>query len=345
MSKKKVTFIISCLYGHGGTNRVATLLANGLSAHHDITILSRYSHENTYQLSHRVKDTKFEGNSLSFISQCKQYIALNHPDIVIIHTMSKLTPALLLGGIKAKRIWSIEHISYDFHSLLYKQLRKRLYKKVDKVITLTKSDAMNYNVFHSNVTVIANPNPFQIKVSLSKCPSKIIVAIGRLTYQKGYDLLLKAWLLVEQSYPDWSLHIYGEGEDRGQLAKIIKKHTLNSVTLKGLTNNVEKVYDQAALYVMSSRFEGLPVVLIEAQSRGLPIVSFNCPSGPAEIVHHNVDGILVENGNIQALANSMIKMMADSSLREAMAKQALQSAKKYQIDTIIKKWLVLIEHS
>ena len=343
-----IIFVIASLEGFGGTNRVATSLANGLSKNHNITVISKHSHRNTYQLSNRVKDTKFEGNSLSFISQCNQYIALNYPDIVIIHTMGKLTPALLIGGIKAQSIWSIEHISYDFHSLLYKQLRKRLYKKVDKIITLTKNDALNYKPFHSDVTVMANPTPLQLKtdkiIGVSKTLNNI-VSIGRLTYQKGFDRLIKAWSLVEAKYPNWTLSIYGEGEDKEKLEKIIMDKNLKNIILKGLTNDIQAAYDNAAFYVMSSRFEGLPVVLIEAQSRGLPIVSFDCPSGPAEIVHHNIDGLLVENGNTVALANAMIKMMEEPQLRQKMANQALKSAQAYHIDEIIEQWLHLLKNS
>ena len=158
-------------------------------------------------------------------------------------------------------------------------------------------------------------------------------------------MLIEAWLLVEAKHPNWLLNIYGEGEDRSKLEKMIADKNLNNITLKGLTNDVQAVYDTAAFYVMSSRFEGLPVVLIEAQSRGLPIVSFDCPSGPAEIVHNNIDGVLVENGNVLALAESMIKLIEDDSLRKLMSKHSLKAAKVYQIETITQKWLFLLENS
>ena len=341
----KIAFIIASLEGYGGTNRVATLLANGLSSHHDITIVSRYSLKNTYPLNDEVKDIKFTGNNLSFLWQCRQYIDDRSFDVVIIHTMSKLTPALLLGGIKAKNVWSIEHISYDFHSFMYKQLRKKLYTKINKVITLTQNDASNYKPFHNDVAVMVNPSslPLKIDSTLTKKPtSKTIVSIGRLTYQKGYELLIKAWSLVEPLHSNWSLHLYGDGEDKEKLENLIASFNLQNIVLKGSTNDVQAVYDNAGFYIMSSRFEGLPVVLIEAQSRGLPIVSFDCPSGPAEIVHHGIDGILVQNGNVLALAEAMIHMIENPQLRQAMAREALQSAQTYHIDTVIDKWLALL---
>lgn len=339
----KLIFVIASLEGFGGTNRVATLLANALSLNHDITILSRHNNKNTYLLNSLVKDIKFKGSNLSFIYQCKKYISLDAPDIVIVHTMSKLTPALLISSINSKHIWSIEHISYDFHSFLYKQLRKKLYKKLDKIITLTKNDALNYKSFHSDVVVMANPTSLPLKIDTVIGSSKTIISIGRLTYQKGFDFLIEAWAAIEQRHSDWSLHIYGEGEDEYKLMKMIAESNLNNIVLKGSINDVQAVYDDAAFYVMSSRYEGLPLVLIEAQSRGLPIVSFDCPSGPSEIIHHDIDGILVENSNAPALATAMTKIITSAQLRQAMSSQALKSARTYHIDKVVEKWLVLLE--
>lgn len=338
-------FIINSLEDRGGTERVASLLANELSTFYRITILSRQANTsaNAYYLSDRVKDVKFQGNNWHFINQCKQYIYSNHPDIVLIHTMSKLTSALLLNGIKAKNIWSLEHISYDSHSWIFKQLRKQLYSKLDRIITLTNNDAINYKQFSNNVKTIANATPLKIKKSSYQNNSKIIVSIGRLTCQKGYDYLIRAWSLVEKSYPDWSLYIYGEGESREKLEQMVRNHKLSNIRLKGMTNNVQNVYDNAAFYVMSSRFEGLPVVLIEAQSRGLPIVSFDCPLGPAEIISEGIDGYLVENGNVEMLAERIAYLIDNESIRQAFSANALISAKRFEPEQIINQWITLID--
>lgn len=340
-----IIFIINSLEDRGGTERVASLLANELSTFYRITILSRQVNTlaNAYYLNDRVTDIKFQGNSWYFINQCKQYIYSNHPDIVIIHTMSKLTSALLLSGIKTKNIWSLEHISYDSHAWIFKQLRKRLYSKLDVIVTLTNDDAVNYKRFSNNVKIIANATPLKIKKISHQNNSKIIVSIGRLTYQKGYDYLIRAWSLVEKIYPDWSLHIYGEGESREKLEQMVRNNKLRNIRLKRMTNNVQNVYDNTAFYVMSSRFEGLPVVLIEAQSRGLPIVSFNCPSGPAEIISEGIDGYLVENGNVEMLAERIGYLIDNDSIRQVFSANALISAKRFEPDQIINQWITLID--
>ena len=338
----KIAFIIASLEGYGGTNRVATLLANGLSSHHDITIVSRYSLENTYPLNDEVKDIKFTGNNLSFLWQCRQYIDDRSFDVVIIHTMSKLTPALLVAGVKANAIWSFEHTSYELHSWRYKRLRKRLYHKLSKVVTLNHSDEQHYIDLCQSVSLVSNPAPLEISGTVCDNSSKTIVSLGRLAPEKGYDLLIEAWSQIEQDYPMWSLDIHGDGEEQEKLNKMIVDRRLKNVGLKGVAHDVQAVYDDASFYVMSSNYEGFGMVLIEAQSRGLPIVSFDCPSGPAEIVHHGIDGILVQNGNVLALAEAMIHMIENPQLRQAMAREALQSARTYHLDTVIDKWLALL---
>ena len=339
----RIVFVIASLEGFGGTNRVATLLANKLSLYYEVAILSRYCSNNTYLLDRAVADIKFIGNNLSFIKQCKQYIQQNNPDIVIVHAMSKLTPVLLLSGIKAKNIWSLEHISYEFHSWIFQQLRKRLYSKLDKIITLTNHDAENYKQFSNNVKVIANATPLEIKNKTYQTKSQTIVSIGRLTYQKGYDRLVEAWSLVEKKYPDWSLHIFGEGEDGEKLEQMIRDYKLSNISLKGMTNDVQSLYDNAAFYVMSSRFEGFGMVLIEAQSRGLPIVSFDCPSGPAEIISEGIDGYLVENGNVEMLAERIGYLIDNESIRQAFSANSLISARRFEPEQITNQWINLIE--
>lgn len=341
-----IVFIINSLEDRGGTERVATILANALSDKYNVSIVSRKSKDNipnAFKLNDAVNDIKFTGNNFSFIKQCKSYVAQSKPDIVIIHTMSKLTPVLLLGSIKADKIWSLEHISFAFHNDLFRYLRHNFYKKLDKVITLTHEDAKNYTFIADKVLVIANSNPLSIRQPVDSLDSKIIVSIGRLTSQKGYDLLIKAWTLVEKKHPDWSLHIYGEGEDKEKLERLITRFNIQSITLQGTTNNVRSIYDGASIYVMSSRFEGFGMVLIEAQSRGLPIVSFDCPSGPAEIISEGIDGYLVENGNVKMLAERIAYLIDDGPMRQVFSANALISAKRFEPEQIITQWITLID--
>lgn len=344
---KNIVFIITSLQNYGGTERVATLLANRLSDNHNITILSRdiNGKKNAYHLLNNVTDKKFKTNSLGFLNSIKQYINHESPDIVVIHTMSKLTPCLLLSGLKAKNIWSLEHTSFLFSPFIFRTLRKLLYHKVDKVIALTQRDKLNYLSFVDNAYVIPNISPFPITNKEYNAESKTIITIGNLEHHKGYDLLLKAWEQVTSLHPEWKLEIYGAGSERANLEKYCNNKQLTTVEFRGVTTCPLEVYDSAALYVMSSRYEGLPLVLIEAQSRGLPIVSFDCPYGPAEVVHHNVDGLLVPLSDVSALAQSIIRLIENQSLRKEYSLKARKSAEKFTETYIINKWLSLIEGS
>ncbi len=340
----KIFFIIASLGNCGGTERVATSLANQLSDVYQITILSKGfgNKKNAYLLKNTINDIKFTGGTVRFIMQCKRYIAQSKPDLIIIHTMSKLTPVLLLAGIKADNIWSLEHISFDFHNHLFRYLRHKLYKKLDKVITLTHEDAKNYSFIADKVSVNANSNPLPIRQSFDSLDSKMVVSIGRLTSQKGYDLLIKSWSLIEKKHPDWSLHIYGEGKDKEKLEGLITRSNLHNITLQGIISDVQSVYDSASIYVMSSRYEGFGMVLIEAQSRGLPIVSFDCPSGPAEIIEDGINGYLVKNADIEALADRISYLIDNEFVRQNFSNNALISAKRFEPEVIIKQWVDLI---
>src|SRR5690606_11979601 len=184
--------------------------------------------------------------------------------------------------------------------------------KVDKILVLSEDDKHNYNSFHKNVFLIKNPSPFEVKKDLKyNIESRTIISLGRLTHQKGYDLLLKAWAKIEDLYPEWNIEIYGDGNDLEKLLDIKDKLKLERIEFKGLTDNTPQVYEKASFFVMSSRFEGFGMVLIESHSFGLPTVSFNCPFGPSDIIEHEYNGLLIENGNIDKLAQGIERFILD----------------------------------
>lgn len=344
---KKIFFIISSLQSLGGTERVVATLANHLCKVYDITILSQDLNikDNAYPLDPSIKDIKSPKGSLNFILHIKKHIKYENPDFVVIHTMSKLTPILLLSGITARRLWSMEHISYEFHNKLFQQLRVLLYSKLDKVLVFTENQKEIYANFSTNVDIIKNPSPLDINNKAYNKDSKTIISIGRLTYQKGYDILIKSWAEIERSHPNWSLNIYGEGEDKKDLIRLIKKYSLKNIHLKGQTFDICSIYDSASFYVMSSRYEGLPMVLIEAQSRGLPIVSFDCPTGPNEIVKNGVNGILTPPNDYVCLSKNIDTLIKNPSIRSKMSTKSLELSKQFLTSEVAKSWINYFESS
>lgn len=170
-----------------------------------------------------------------------------------------------------------------------------------------------------------------------------MLAVGRLTYQKGFDLLLDAWIHVNKSMPDWRLVIVGEGEDRDGLTEFITENKLTtSVELVGNSDDMSSYYKEAEIFCLSSRFEGFGMVLIEALAFGLPIVSFDCEVGPAEILA-DTGSILVSQNDTSKLASSLVKMMSDSKQREAISIRSKKKAQIYQPNSIIDQWIDLLE--
>lgn len=340
-----IHFIITSLQNHGGTERVVTTLANHIVKKYNVTIISQdiNGKKNAYYLDPAVKDIKFPKGNIRFLLSAKKYTQEHKPDYIVIHTMSKLTPLLLLCGVKGKNIWSMEHISYEFHSIIFKILRGALYNRLDKILVFTEGQKQIYSKFNRSINIVKNPCPLDITSLPYNNDSKSIVTIGRLTSQKGYDLLIESWALIENKHPDWSLNIYGEGEDKKRLKGLIKKHCLKKVYLKGHTSNVSQIYDSASFYVMSSRYEGLPMVLIEAQARGLPIVSFDCPTGPKEIVEDNITGLLVPSTNVNKLSEAIEKLISNVEMRQTMSNNAKETSKQFLTTEVVKTWVNLFE--
>lgn len=343
---KKIFFIIYSIEKFGGSERVATSIANGLCNEFNVSILSRGnpSQPNAYELNPCVNSIKFTGNILLFLKSIKKHIKKEKPDLVVIHTMSKLTPLLLLSNLKAKSIWSLEHTSFEFHPRLFKIIRKIKYNKLDNILVLTQAQKDIYHKLnhHLNVMVMPNPSPFPISNKKYDLSSRTVVSIGSLEYHKGFDLLIDSWAMIYKNHPEWSLHIYGEGSEKKNLELKVKKLGIDNIKFKGQTTEACDVYDKASFYVLSSRYEGLPMVLIEAQARGLPLISFECQSGPAEIIENNVNGILVPSNNTNKLTEAIELLINNSNTRSDMSDQNKFIAEKFLLPTIIKSWVKLI---
>lgn len=214
-------------------------------------------------------------------------------------------------------------------------------KKLDRLIVLTNEDKANWKELH-NVTTI--PNPLNVFPSVeSEQRNKKAIAAGRYCYQKGFDLLIEAWTIVAREHPDWILEIYGAGNRDEYIKLVAEKGISNSVIINPATDNIYNRYADASLFVFSSRFEGFGMVLLEAMATKLPVVSFACPCGPRDIISDGKDGILVENGNVKELADKICYLIENEDVRKEMATNAVEKAKLYSVDVIMKKWLDLFE--
>ncbi len=220
------------------------------------------------------------------------------------------------------------------------QLDKKV-KQLDKFVVLTHEDATYWKGL-TNLMVI--PNPITIKNEhYSDCVAKIAIAVGRYTYQKGFDILLSAWKMVYKKLPDWQLYIYGGGDRDAYIDQVKKMGLESGVHCEGPITNITEKYLESSIFILSSRFEGLPLVLMEAMSVGLAPVAFACPCGPKDIIKDGENGLLCKNGDTTELASKICELIEDKNLRKVIGQNAANSIKKYSLDNIMHQWNDLFE--
>ncbi|WP_328854305.1 glycosyltransferase family 4 protein [Microbispora hainanensis] len=229
------------------------------------------------------------------------------------------------------------------------QVRKRItrsYGRHDAVVTLTRADLRAYERAFEKargdrpavLARVPNATP-RLGGGVSPLTTKTVVTVGRLTWGKGYDLLIRAWAHVTARHPDWTLRIYGGGPRQEKLQASIDKRGLSErVFLEGPAEDVGAVLADASMFVLSSRHEGMPMVILEAMSKGVPVVSYDCPTGPGEMVAHGHDGLLVKAGKIHAMADAICTLIEDEDLRRRMGANALKTAARNDIDVIGARW-------
>ncbi|MFB6958460.1 glycosyltransferase [Streptomyces sp. NPDC056309] len=216
---------------------------------------------------------------------------------------------------------------------------KRYYNDVDRLLALTQEDADLWVAEGMN-NVGFMPNPLSIVPDTpSPRTEKVVVNVGRLSHEKGVDMLLDAWAEAVPKQPGWTLRIYGRGESEAQLKRQCAELGLeDSVDFAGQTDDVPGALRASSVFVQSSRGEGFPLVLLEAMATGVPCVAFDCAPGVREIVAHESNGLLARPGNTSELARHLVRLMADERLRDTMGDEALRSAHRFDPDVITQRW-------
>jgi glycosyltransferase involved in cell wall biosynthesis len=235
-----------------------------------------------------------------------------------------------------------EHMHLGAHRPRLERDMRRHYRRLTALTVLTDADRAAYG-FVPRVERIPNAVP-PLGGERAKLDAPVIVAAGRLTPQKGFDLLIRAFAPLAAEFPDWTVRIHGSGADRAALQSLIAEHGLTGrVLLMGPTAHMGEALADGSVFAFSSRFEGFGMVLVEAMSKGLPVVSFDCPHGPAEIVHHGRDGLLVPAEDVGAFTSALRELLADDERRRAMGAAALESAAAYAPAAIGARWDALLE--
>ena len=218
---------------------------------------------------------------------------------------------------------------------------ERIVRPFDRFVVLTEEDATLWGAL-PNLRVIPNPLPFYSD-SPSDCSAHQLLAMGRYDEQKHFDLLIDLWAQLAPDYPDWRLVIAGDGKLRPELTAQVERLGLKSVELMRPTHQVQELYRASSIYTMTSRYEGLPMVLIEAQQMGLPIVSFACPCGPRDVITDGVDGYLLEVGDHAGFIQALRRLMDSEAERQRMGAAARIASERYDLEHIMKSWLALFD--
>ena len=374
----KIVYLTPALYMAGGVERVLTLKANYFAEHfgYDITIILTEGSDKPlfYKLSDKIKVVNLsigfeELWTCSFVKKIFVYLKKQRqfkkaltkelmsirPDITIslLRREINFINNIPDGSRKIGEL-HINRANYRNFNTQNVGLVKRLFAKLwshnlvthlrrlNKLVVLTEKDRKAW-VELDNVVAIPDPLSLYPK-KVSPLIEKRVVAVARYSHEKGIDLLLQAWAIAEKHALGWRLDVYGDG-DRTPYNQLMEDLHIDRsrCELHGRTDNVETEYVNSSIFVLSSRFEGFGMVLTEAMACGLPVLSFDCPWGPRSIITDSADGLLVDNSNVEALADGLTRLMGDDDLRHRMAANGIKNVQRFSIDYIAECWKKLFE--
>lgn len=370
-----INFLLYNVTGMGGTVRVVVTLANYLAENgYDVRIFSvfRGNESPFFYVDPRInieflvdrykgldvesKDAELDSfnselipeddedyDNFSLLSDKKILEVLNSlKGEVLITTRTSFN--LIASKYAPKDVCVIgqEHLNFSIYSPRMKYEIVQNYKNLDYLITLTGGDTEEYieHLGKSNVKIrqITNGVP-AIEENTPKLENKVIMAAGRIVEQKGFDLLVCAYNLLRNDYPDWKIKIYGSGKDEIPLKKLVDEIGLSdNILFMGPTDNIQEAFNDASIFALSSRYEGFGMVIVEAMQCGIPVVSFNCPKGPAEIIRNGEDGIIVKDGDVVAFAKALASLMDNRDERQRLGSNASENIKRFLINEVGKKW-------
>jgi glycosyltransferase involved in cell wall biosynthesis len=371
-----IRFLVLNAYAVGGTVRSVVNLANALAqAGHDVRITSVWRHRRrpAFAVDQRVRldalvdispqrrirrwvgliATRFPSRLVP--RQEFRYIRFNRlTDRRIVRYLRSLDGGVLITTRPALNLLSArfaprtvvrvgqEHLHHAHHRPEVAEEIARWYRELDAVSVLTEADRRDYQevLAGSGTRLECVPNALdQVDPTRSTLDGKIVMSAGRLVPAKGFTRLIKAFAPIARAHPEWSLHIFGSGPEQAKLAELVRTEGLEGrVVLRGQVTRLEDELGRASLFVLSSRREGFGMVLIEAMSHGVPVISFDCPHGPREIITDGQDGLLVPPQSVKGLRAAITRLVEDDDLRETMGERAVEASHRYSADRIRSRW-------
>ncbi len=352
--RNNIIFLVHDIHFVGGGERVTVNMANHFAAKGDnVSIISITvpKPENVFNISEQVEIEYLNIKQDKGVNLCRKIRSIVSVRRYFKNTFQQTFllgmgtyPSILIALIPSKdQLIKIgcQHGSYSSVKYFWFVLRWILFRRLNTIVSLTNHDLQRFQKLNKNVHVIPNSISFSPDQP-ADLKNKTILSIGRMDYPKGYDLLLKVFSRFCIQNKEWKLRIIGDGPMRNKIKKIIDLKGLSErISILPVSNEIIKEYMNASLFILTSRSEGFPMVLLEAQACGLPVLAFNCETGPSEIINNGEDGYLIDNYNIDEMSNKLMDLCLNAEKRIEFGRRARQNVKKFLPDQIFNKWETL----
>ncbi len=371
----KITYVIDSLAYKGGAERIVSekmsYLADVLG--HDISVITCHQFtdtQNTYPISDKVRQINLGINDFKqyhYKFPMRLWVKWHYHQLLqklLSERVAELCPDILIGmsyryadivcNINSNAAIVIEAhearqytmssdffgktslITRIFQNLIRYKYLKTIEKKADVIVTLTQADANEWRKT-KRVEVIPNFSSMTVHKT-SDGTKKNAIAVGRLSWQKGYERMIEIWQSVTQKHPDWQLNIFGEGYLQNQLNSLIQEKGLTNISIHPFTNNISSHYADSSICLLTSHFEGFSLILLEAICHGVPGITFDCPHGPSDIITDGECGYVIPDNDIQQFADKTCYLIEHPEVRQAFASAALAKARSFDKEAIMKKW-------
>ncbi|MBK0033752.1 glycosyltransferase [Erwinia sp. S43] len=347
---KKVAIVIGDAFSYAGTENVCNYMTDCLGDDCLINILSLSGNGKPFYPYQKVNKIITFNDYKKPLIEIKKNILENDYDTVFVVSMGKLSflfRLLFLTDFSIKRrtrFIACEHIAFDSFNMAIKLLKILSLKWYDLVVVLTDLDKGKF--LKAGVKVVKINNPIHFRYHVKEQRYFTALSVGRLNNQKGFDRLLKIWSIFSKGNDNWVLNIAGDGELMDELKSLaIELGIENKVNFLGKINNLETYYKQSDVFLMTSRYEGLPMVLLEAKSWSLPVIAYDCPTGPREIINNNTDGYLIKDDDHVSFIEKLNEIsVSDATLYELSA-SASETFKPFDSEMVKLQWRSIISAS
>lgn len=353
---KRLLFVCDSLQEKGGVEKLVCLQANHfLAKGYMVRIVTRYAQAGApaYPLAEGVSVCSYNWDIRAakwekifrftgFLLWIRRQIRSFKPDWILTNGLNVGVLTIFANPECRKQVIACDHNHFGNANGLWNCLRKIAYRDIRTIVSLTREDLPQYQAVNQRSVCIYNPVSLNVS-NAGFSRNRQVLAVGRHTRQKGFDLLLEAWALVVQAHPEWSLTIVGEGEETPHLQKQIQRLDLARVVqLHPFSDNIVSYYQNSNLFVLSSRFEGLSLVLIEAIAMGVPVVAFGCKTGPREVLEHG-GGLLVDAEDVPGFAQTIIDFIEHPETWEPLSEAGQKNAQRFTHDNYFAQWDALIK--